>query len=136
MKPKLTTAFLVICLSSINLMNADPGKGVWINGNVFIRDGLLLFKTDKPVPGNTEGDVVLLGVSNEATGLLPAYMKAAEKNIRLRLYGCFMPVAGSIPGHSGIFPSIEFRPSKVRLPGDSDILPPGKRIVVSPLPMQ
>jgi len=59
---------------------------VWITGEVFNRGDLMLFRADKPVQGNSEGNVILLGSTTQtAKVLLPAYMKAAEKHMTLRL---------------------------------------------------
>ncbi len=39
---------------------------LWITGDVFTKNGILLFRTDKPVQGNSTGDVVLVGPTKEA----------------------------------------------------------------------
>ncbi len=66
---------------------------VWITGEVFTENSVLLFRTDKPVSGNTAGNVGLLGATKQTMNVfLPAYMKAAEKRMTLRLYGVLVPV--------------------------------------------
>jgi hypothetical protein len=63
------------------------GENVWLTGQVFIRHGLLLFRTDTAVTDAGE-NVVFLGATREfASELLPAYVTAAEKGTKVRLYG-------------------------------------------------
>ena len=56
------------------------------NRRLLTQNGVLLFRADKPVQGNTGDNVVLLGTAKELTKtMLPMYLRAAEKHVRLRL---------------------------------------------------
>ena len=127
-----TTAFLLF--SSVwNTLAADktsPREG-WITGEVFVRNGVLFFRTDQPVQGNTKGNVVLLGATKQAAAtLLPAYRRAAEKHLKLLLYGSLLPFSGSMPGYSEPLPSIQFITWTVHLPSDPDELSPDQKIII------
>lgn len=94
---------------------------VWLSGDVFIENNVLLFRAEKPIEGNTTGDVVLLGTTKAAADLLlPAYEQAAEKGVRLRLYGVLMPRRGEPPDWNGPLPSLQFVTWKVHLPDEPD----------------
>ena len=100
----------------------------WINGYIFIEDGVLFFHADKPVRGNSMKDVVLLGVSKEATALLPIYIHAASVHKNFRLFGALLPNATKFPSHSGPLPNVQFITWKMHTPGDPDVSPPDQRI--------
>ena len=100
----------------------------WINGEPFVKKGELFFRTDKPVQGNTTGNVVLLGASKDSVKvLLPAYARAAEKHLKLRLYGVLIP-AEDKPAKGK--PSVVFITWKLHLPGDPDELPKDQKISI------
>src|SRR5205823_1681745 len=64
----------------------------WITGEVFSESDLLLFRADRPIPGNTTQNVVLLGAQlGLEKVLIPMYFKAVEKRATLRLYGVLVP---------------------------------------------
>ena len=100
----------------------------WITGQAFAEKGVLMFRTDKPVQGNTTGKVVLLGASKEAARvLLPAYALALEKHLKLRLYGVLLPVPDKpVKGK----PSVIFITWKMHLPSDPDELPAGQKMII------
>ena len=101
---------------------------VWITGEVFTQEDKLLFRTDKPVQGNATDNVVLLGVTREAAGVLPSiYARAAEKHAKLRLYGVLMPVDGNAAKGS---PSVQFITWKVHSPDDPDELPENQKMPI------
>ena len=100
----------------------------WITGQVLNEKGTLLFRADKPVRGNTAGKVVLLGASKATVKvLLPVYAQAAEKHVRLRLYGVLLPAPG--PPAKGM-PGVEFITWKVHVPSDPDELPTDQKIIL------
>jgi hypothetical protein len=102
---------------------------VWITGDVLIgKKDQLLFRTDKAVQGNTTGDLVLLGATKETMNvLLPMYMKAAEKHMKLRLYGLLIPDPDA---KDPKLPSVQFITWKVHLPSDPDDLPIQDKIFI------
>ena len=110
-----------------------PSKPLWITGEVFTEKHVLFFRADGPVPNNTTGRVVVLAAVREGKDtLLPFYFKAAEKRIRLRLYGDLRPFSGSFPGYSAPLPSLVFVTWKVHTPDDPDELPAGTAINPKP----
>ena len=127
--------FLVVLLlvaRSIAVFAADdPAKyAIWITGDPIMQDGQLMFRADKTVQGNTGGNVVLLGATKQTVNFLgPAYMKAAEKHMRLRLYGVLVPIPGAKDPKT---PSVEFITWKLHLPSDPDELPDGSKIIIGP----
>jgi hypothetical protein len=103
---------------------------VWITGDVFIQNRQLMFRTEKPVQGNTTGSVVLLGSTKEqANFLLPAYSKAADKHMKLRLYGLLISNPNA---KDPTLPSVSFITWKVHLPTDPDDLPNNQKIIIGP----
>lgn len=101
---------------------------VWITGDVINdkKEGLI-FRADKPVQGNTTGNLVYLAVTEDlAKVIAPMCYRAAEKHMQLRLYGAFLPHSGpKDPKH----PSVNFLIWKVHLPSDPDELPPDQKII-------
>jgi len=105
--------------------------GVWITGEPIFQNGQLMFRADKPVRGNATGNLVLLGATRQTINVLaPSYMKAAEKRMRLRLYGLLVPIPDSQRSDKG--PSVEFVTWKMHLPSDPDELPAKDRIIIGP----
>jgi hypothetical protein len=103
---------------------------VWITGDVFIQNGQLMFRTERPVQGNTTGNVVLLGsTKNEANFLLPAYSKAADKHMKLRLYGLLVSNPNA---KDPKLPSVNFITWKAHLPTDPDNLSDNREIIIGP----
>ena len=103
---------------------------VWITGDVFIQNHQLMFRTEKPVQGNTTGSVVLLGSTKEqANFLLPAYSKAADKHMKLRLYGLLVSNPNA---KDPTLPSVSFITWKAHLPTDPDDLPNNQKIIIGP----
>jgi hypothetical protein len=89
-----------------------------------------MFRTEKPVQGNTTGSVVLLGSTKEqANFLLPAYSKAADKHMKLRLYGLLISNPNA---KDPTLPSVSFITWKVHLPTDPDDLPNNQKIIIDP----
>jgi hypothetical protein len=86
---------IILLGASVSALAADEFKQyeVWLTGNVLVdkKVGLLLH-ADKPVQGNSTGNLVLLGATKQTMNvLLPMYLKAAEKHMKLRLYGSLVP---------------------------------------------
>jgi hypothetical protein len=108
----------------------DPAStnDLWINGRIFVEDGVLMFRADKPVRGNPRKDVVVLGVSMDARGLLPIYVHAATTSVRFRLFGILEPFAGTFRGHPAPLPNVQFITWKMHTPGDPDVTPADQRI--------
>jgi hypothetical protein len=101
----------------------------WVTGDIFIEQSALMFRTDKPVEGNSRKNVVMLGVTRAAGKvLLPIYLRVAELHQKVRLFGAFLPYSGKIACHPGPLPNVEFMTWKVHSPSDPDVLPPGQRI--------
>ena len=116
------------CLVQVQGANDLSRYEVWIDGDVFVTNDTLMFRASKAVQGNTTGNVVLLGASKDAVKvLLPFYARAAEKHMKLRLYGVLLPASGKpVKGT----PSVEFITWKVHLPGDPDELAADKKIII------
>ena len=112
----------------------DPvADALWITGQVFTEDGVILFRADHRVQGNPLGAVILLGSTRDmAQVLLPVYARAAEKHMTLRLFGVLQPASGKIPSHPKPLPNVQFITWKVHLPSDPDELPPGQKITLHP----
>jgi hypothetical protein len=107
--------------------------GIWITGTVLSRDGILLFECDKPVQGNKTGKVVMLGTTTEAAPtFLPAFVNAANKHMKLRLFGILLPAPSGKPlgEHKNPIPNVQFRVWKAHLPNEPDVLPPSQKVTV------
>lgn len=103
---------------------------VWITGDPIMQNGMLMFRADKSVKNNTTGNLVLLGATKQTINFLgPAYMKAAEKHMKVRLYGVLVPVPDAKGPKS---PSVQFITWKLHLPSDPDDLPPQDKIMIGP----
>ena len=104
----------------------------WITGEVFTEKEGFLFRADKPIDGNTTGNVVTLGVRRGLENvLLPMYMKAAEMKATLRLYGVLMPTDALLPSFKPATPetpSVTFVTWKLHSPTDPDELPESERV--------
>ena len=104
----------------------------WITGDLFIEDSFLLFRADKPVKGNVAGSVVLIGTTKDlANGLGPLLVRAAERNLKLRVYGVLMRAAPH-PEYGKGLPSVQFIVWKLHSPDDPDDIPPGEAIQIDP----
>jgi hypothetical protein len=105
--------------------------GVWVTGDVINdpKEGLM-FRTDKPVQGNTTGTLVYLAVPEDlAKTFAPMCYRAAERHMQLRLCGAFLPHSGQKdPNH----PSVNFVIWKMHLPSDPDELPPDQKVIMGP----
>ena len=101
---------------------------MWVTGDVIYdkKEGLM-FRADKPVQGNTTGALVFLAVNEDlAKVLAPMYYRAAEKHMKLRLYGAFFPHSGPKNPNQ---PSVNFLTWKAHLPSDPDELPPDQKVI-------
>jgi hypothetical protein len=102
---------------------------VWVTGDVIndMKEGLM-FRADKPVQGNTTGNLVYLAVTEDlAKTFAPMCYQAAEKHTQLRLYGAFLPHSGP---KDPKLPSVNFLIWKIHLPSDPDELSPDQKIIV------
>lgn len=117
-----SAAFALACAA-----NELEKYAVWITGDVLYdkKDGLM-FRTDKPVQGNTTRNLVYLAIPEDlAKTFGPMCYRAAEKHMQLRLYGAFLPHSGSKdPKH----PSVNFLIWKMHLPTDPDELPADHKV--------
>jgi len=103
----------------------------WITGEVFSKDHVLFFKTDKPVKGNSQGNVVLLGFNRSVVNVFaPECMEAAEQHKRLRLYGILVPSEGKMPNVKRPLPNVQFIIWKMHLPGEPDELPGYEKVLI------
>ncbi len=133
MRVLLLSLLVVTTAFRSSAANESAQNAVWITGEVFSQDGVLLFRVDKPVRGNTTGDVVLLGPTKDTANVLgPVYMRAAERRAKLRLYGVLQAGSGALPPHVEELPSVQFITWKVHAPSDLDDLPQDQRISVGP----
>jgi hypothetical protein len=116
------------------LADEDMSKyAVWITGDVFMQNGFLLFRADKPVRGNRTGNILLLGATKQTIKFLaPCYMKAADKHLKLRLYGILVPEQPGSPARAPDVPSVEFITWKLHPPSDPDELPAKDKIIIPP----
>jgi hypothetical protein len=120
----LTAAFSCTCAAA----NLEK-YAVWVTGDVINdpKEGLM-FRADKPVQGNTTGNLVYLAVPQDLSKTFaPMCYRAAEKHMKLRLYGAFLPHSGSKDRkHS----SVNFLIWKMHLPTDPEELPPDQKTFV------
>lgn len=113
---------------------ADPWAPYehWITGDVTFENNVLLFHTDKPVRGDSEGNVVVLGGTKDSVAaLIPLLQKAAERKTKVRLFGALLPFNGSFKNHPGPLPNVEFIVWKLHDPSDPDVLPASQRISIN-----
>ena len=105
--------------------------GLWVTGDV-INDPQqgLLFRADKPVEANTTGSLVYLAVPEDlANTFAPMCYRAAERHMKLRLHGTFLPHSGpKDPNH----PSVNFVIWGIHGPEEPDELPPDKKTYFGP----
>lgn len=124
---------IILLGAAVSAFAADDLKkyDVWITGDVLIdKKDRLLFRANKPVQGNSTGRLVLLGATKQTMNvLLPMYMKAAEKHMKVRLYGVLVPDPDAKDPKS---PSVQFITWKVHLPSDPDDLPIQDKIFLGP----
>ena len=131
-------ALLIVALvltSTTRCFAADDlsKDALWITGDVFMKEGLLFFRADKPVQGNTTGDIVLIGPTKDGANVMaPLLMRAAERHVKCRFYGVLMPTTTSLPGQHGKLPSVQFIVWKLHAPTDPDELPAGQAIHPDP----
>ena len=112
---------------------AEEGDtGLWITGNPFIENDVLLFKTDKPVQDNPAGDVVLLGTTKPNEEMLQILCRVAQKHLTVRLYGELQKFEGKVPKTLNPMPNVQFLAWKIHMPTDPDELPPDQKIIVKP----
>ena len=137
--PRLAHCFAALALALISVQpvhagskdNTAAGSGLWITGDIFTKNEILLFRADRPVQGNPTGAVVMLGTSKDlAQSMFPVLMKAAERKMRVRLYGVLQPCNAVPPGHEKeSLPKVQFIVWKIHLPSDPDVLPAGTAII-------
>ena len=105
----------------------------WITGDMLLWNGILVFRADKPVEGNRTKEVVFVGPTRDGVNTTgPLLMRAAERKLKVRLYGVLQKISTSFPGHHKKLPSVQFIVWKQHMPTDSDDLPPGEKIIYGP----
>jgi hypothetical protein len=105
--------------------------GLWVTGDV-INDSQqgLLFRADKPVEGNTMGSLVYLAVPEDlAKTFAPMCYRAAERHMKLRLHGTFLPHSGT---KDSKHPSVNFVVWGIHMPDEPDELPQDKKTYFGP----
>ncbi len=101
----------------------------WITGNVYEEQGVLLFRTDKPVVGDSMKNVVVLGATHDGFAvMIPLLERVAERKIRVRLFGALLPNSSSFASHPAPLPNVEFIVWKMHMPDDPDVMPADQRI--------
>ena len=131
MKKYLAILVAVLGRASQYSFAADaPDNVAWITGMPFIENGVLLYKADSPIPGNSFGNVLLVGGQKPFSNVAAILAKAADKHIKLRLYGEIQPYAGGLPLPNEKLPSLQFVVTKIHLPSDPDELPPAQKIML------
>jgi hypothetical protein len=127
-------ALVLVATTLFASANEDITKyAQWITGDMFLRDGILAFRADKPVQGNRTGDVVLVGPTRDGVNTVgPLLVRAAERKLKVRLYGVLQQTSTSFPGHHEKLPSVQFIVWKVHVPTDPDDLSPGEKIIFGP----
>ncbi len=130
---KLIPAVITYRYEPIASPDGEPPE-IWITGEVFSKNDILFFRMDKPVRDNPLGNVVLLGSTKAGMKvLLPMYMRAAEKKMKLRLYGSLMPFSGTFPGKKTALPNVQFITIQgTFMPTDPDDLPEDQKIIIQP----
>ncbi len=117
------------------IVTATPRRRGWPRrpGGHYFSTSPLLFRADKAVQNNSTGNVVALGASKDTANVfLPRYMRAAEKHMKLRLYGILVPIKDAKPAKSPASPSVQFITWKMHLPSEPDELPAGDKINITP----
>jgi hypothetical protein len=123
---------LILVAGTYTAAEAKERK-LWMTGEVISRDGVMMFRADKPVPGNSMGNIVLVGGTTDAKSVVgPLLMRAWERHIKMRLYGELQPANPPLPGHRGKLPNLQFIVWKFHVPTDPDKLPPGEAIHLDP----
>ena len=130
----LTVAIALLASASLASADEDIEKyAQWITGDMLLWDGVLAFRADKPVQDNRTGDVVLVGPTRDGVNTMgPLLMRAAERKLKVRLYGVLQKASASFPGHHKKLPSVQFIVWKIHVPTDPDDLPPGEKIMFGP----
>lgn len=100
--------------------------GVWVIGDVtYHKDNGLMFRADKAVQGNSTGNLVYLAIPEDLVKSFgPMCYRAAEKRLKLRLCGAFLPHS---PPTDSIHPTVNFVIWKIHFPSDPDELPPDQK---------
>jgi hypothetical protein len=115
------------------LSAADPWAPYehWITGDIYSENGVLLFRTDKAVAGDSEGNVVVLGAAKStAQVLVPLLERCVESHSKIRLFGALLPFTGSFKSHPAPLPNVQFIVWKLHDPSDSDVLPRSDKILI------
>ena len=128
----LLIIILVVAVTQRGQGSVPVETGLWITGDPFIEDSVLFFRTDRPVQNNPAGNVVLLGAPKPNINMLQILMRAAEKHLKVRLFGELSSFSGKVPGKHNSVPSIQFITWKIHMPDDPDELPKGTKIIVNP----
>jgi hypothetical protein len=103
---------------------------LWLTGEVIADTKGLKFRAMEAVYDNPPGAVCALGAKMGLENyFLPAFLRAAERNLTLRLYGVF--IATPLPHEEGI-PPAAFIVSKMHLPDQPDVLPEDEKIAIQP----
>ena len=105
--------------------------GLWVTGDV-INDPKqgLLFRADKPVEANTTGSLVYLAIPEDlAKTFAPMCYRAAERHMKLRLHGTFLPHSAPKDPNR---PSVNFVIWGIHMPEEPDELPPDKKTHFGP----
>ncbi len=125
---------VLILIASTQTFEAEvKGRELWMTGEIISKDGVMMFRAEKPIPGNNTGNIVLVGSTRDAKTVLgPLLMRAWERHVKLRLYGELQPANPPLPGQRGKLPSLQFIVWKLHDPKDPDKLPPGKAIHLDP----
>jgi len=100
--------------------------GVWVTGDVnYDKNEGLMFRADKAVQGNATGNLVYLAIPEDlAKSFGPMCYRAAERHIKLRLCGAFLPHSGQKDSNQ---PSVNFVIWKIHMPEDPDELLPDQK---------
>jgi hypothetical protein len=129
---RLTVLAFSVAIAATCAANDLEKYAVWVTGDVINdkKDGLM-FRADKPVAGNTIGNLVFLAVTEETAKVLaPMYYKAAEKHMKLRLHGAFLP---SSRAKSQTAPALTFSPVSFTCRRIRTTCPPVRRSSSAPI---